>query len=145
MRSMNMIQLFGGVAVAGVVAAGATAFTASGVTQNNSLASGVTAGGSTNVTVTTGAKLMAAKMTQPAANPDQITGVVVDVFAADGTTSLGGSTVVKAKITGTGGDAVSAAWTAACTRSTDTWTCVLPGSTYFTAVSAVDIGVIPGA
>jgi hypothetical protein len=32
MRSMSMLQLLGGVAAAGVVAAGATAFTASGVT-----------------------------------------------------------------------------------------------------------------
>nr|WP_221375721.1 hypothetical protein [Actinoplanes polyasparticus] len=135
-----MIQIVGGIAAAGAVAAGATAFTASGVLKDASVASGVAVGGSVSITANEGAKVMSMKVKQTAADPDQLTGVEAVVVAADGSTSLPNSAVVKAKISGTGGTAGAVAWSS-CTKATDTYTCNLSG--YYTAITAVEIAMIP--
>lgn len=142
----NILQLVGGVAVAGAVAAGATAFTASGVTLAAGPASGIVAGGGVTVNVSEGAQVKTASVTQDVANPDRITGVVVDVYKVDGTTVLGASSVVKAKVTGTGGTAGAAAWSASCSKDVNnyTYTCTIAAG-YYNAVSTIEIGVIPGA
>lgn len=156
MRGMSLLQMAGGVAVAGVVAAGTTAFTASaGLTT-----AGVKApifGGTAAVSVNgTNARVTAAsfRVATPA-DPDKVTGVAVTVDDGAGNALDSTNTVVKVTIAGhitgtlTAGGAGAAAPSAVipCTFSAvKTWNCDdASGSTsnYFDAVTAVNITVVP--
>ena len=140
MRSMSMLQLLGGVAVAGAVAAGTTAFTAGGID-----ASGVTmvAGGTDTITVE-GATLDAAEFItgSTAGTYDHITGMTVDLSGTGGAV-LDSTSSVSVAITGSGGDAVSGTDVDCGAGSGDdgTWTCTILASKYFTTVTGVDIKV----
>jgi hypothetical protein len=143
MRSMSLLQMAGGVAVAGAVAAGSTAFTANGLTEHTNVSSGIIAGGSTNVTISEAAQLVTATLVQPAANPDRVTGLTATLTKLPGGAAVATADgTVKARFTGTGGDATSGAWVT-CSESGGTWTCTIPASGYFTAVSAIDVSYLP--
>jgi hypothetical protein len=90
MRSMSLLQLVGGVAVAGVVAAGTTALTGTGVSWGGT-GTGTSAqyvGGTLTQTVSGGASITAVNYTTSSSgvnvNGDQITGIAVSVTGANG-------------------------------------------------------------
>ncbi len=137
----NMLQLLGGVAVAGAVAAGATAFTASGVTST--IGSTSVVGGKLSQTIV-GAEMTAATFTVDSAgnNEDRVTGVNLTLSGAGGAT-LPTTSVVKVSFTGTAGGTAVADIT--CTYSSGTlWNCPVAGAPakYFTAVTALAISVV---
>jgi hypothetical protein len=146
---MSMLQMIGGVAVAGAVAAGTTAFTASGLTSTITGAK-VVVGGKVAQQTVVGAVLSAATFTVDSANSnyDNVTGVNLTLAGASGAT-LSTSSVVKATITGTAsgtGATTTPAFTVTCSNSTATvWLCPLGGAVatdYYTAVSALDVTVV---
>jgi hypothetical protein len=135
-----MLQLLGGVAVAGAVAAGTTAFTASGVSG----AVSVLAGGEASITVV-GATLSGAKLIQNSSNltPGSygaVTGVEVNLTA---TPALSDSnTKVSAEFTGTGGDASPTTAFFDCGSGTSgKWTCTIASSKSYDSVTSVKIRV----
>ncbi|GID25433.1 hypothetical protein [Paractinoplanes brasiliensis] len=138
----NLTRIIGGVVVAGALAAGASAFTASGVATDTPLSGGIVGGGAVEVQVNELAKVMAASLIQSTTDPNRFTGVMLNVKATDGTADLPTGSTVKAKLTGTGGDA-TAAWED-CTESTTTtgkFTCEIAASKYFESVTKVEIAV----
>lgn len=140
MRSMSMLQLLGGVAVAGAVAAGTTAFTAGGIDVTGATA---IAGGTDSITVD-GAQLDAATFTagNTPSTYDRITAMDV-TLSGNGTSVLDSTSSVSVAFTGTGasGSAVSGTYVDCGAGSADdgTWTC--PTGGYFTTVTGVDIKV----
>ncbi|NMO50525.1 hypothetical protein HH310_04870 [Actinoplanes sp. TBRC 11911] len=143
----NMLQLLGGVAVAGAVAAGTTAFTASGLTNTASLTStGISGGGSVSVNVNAiDAKLTAVSMVNDPTSPDLFTGVTITVRNSADNANYVDANVgkISAKFTGSGGSGGTAAW-GACTIGTGTddgnFSCAIPGGTYDT-ITAVKIAI----
>jgi len=98
----SMLQLVGGVAVAGVVAAGSTAFTAAGFT--NDVGSPILVGGKVTPTIV-GAALKGVDFTYDTTDPSLITSVSIRMAGSSGGTMPTGSrvTIVSAgtKVTGT--------------------------------------------
>jgi len=96
MRGMNMIQLLGGVAVAGAVAAGTTAFTANGMTKSGGLTA--TIGGTADVVAAdlsgyTLSSLAATWDTTTAPAAPTVTGMTVTL-----STTVGASTPVGLQV-----------------------------------------------
>jgi hypothetical protein len=142
MRAMSLLQMAGGVAVAGAVAAGTTAFTASGLTEAAGVSSGVKAGGATSITVNEFARVNTAVFTQSGTDPDQLTGVTLTLDNGTTSTALASGDVVKVKYTGTG--TATAAWATCSTSNQLTYTCgVGGGSGYYTAITTLEVAVIP--
>ncbi|WP_430780472.1 hypothetical protein [Actinoplanes sp. G11-F43] len=131
----NMVQLLGGVAAAGVIAAGSTAFTAAGLT-NNVAGTSTFIGGTTSHTIT-GATLTAISFTADTAQ----TPTRVSAFAMTLSGAADGTTVVATTPGATGGGGTPAtAWT--CTPvSSNASTCTANNSGYFTGVATVNIQV----
>jgi hypothetical protein len=145
----NMIQLLGGVAVAGAVAAGTTAFTASGFAQATALNSGIAGGGATSFNVNAAdAKLMSALLVHDATEADRITGVNISMMKTDGTTPIADGSAGKIKVKFTGSTGTGTATWGACTADSGGGTddggfsCAVPGG-YYTTISAVQIAYIP--
>jgi hypothetical protein len=142
----NMLQLLGGVAVAGAVAAGTTAFTASGLDSASALGSGIAGGGAVSVSVNAvDAKLTATTMVNDPSNPDLFTGVTITLRNAADNANYQDANVAKisAKFAGTGGSGGTSAWNT-CTIGTGTndgnFSCAIPGGTYDT-ITTVKIAV----
>lgn len=141
----NALQLLGGVAVAGVVAAGTTAFTASGVALGGTTGTGVASGGAVSFNVNGVATLMAATIVQDATDHDRLTGATVTlVDTASSPAPIPDSAVAKisAKFTGTGGTGTTAWGTCVVDTGTDDgiFLCAVPGG-YFTALTSVQVSV----
>jgi hypothetical protein len=144
MRSMNLLQMAGGVAVAGVVAAGTTAFTATaGVTMTGAKAPMM--GGSSNITVTGPARLTQGTFRFDATTPNRVTGIAVTLD--DGASNaLANTSSVQVAFNGTVTGAPATGVYFACTFSSgQTWNCDIPtpASNYYTAVNSVDVWVQP--
>jgi len=147
MRGMNLLQMLGGVAVAGAVAAGTTAFTASGVSSS---VTDIAGGGKATFTVTGTARLTAAAVIADTTDPSLIKGITLTVDNGAGNHLFAGS-VVKAAFKGN--DAAGAAVTIytyfSCTNDSsdptadDHWTCNISGgaTNYFSVVSNVSVAV----
>ena len=134
---MSMLQMFGGVAVAGAVAAGSTAFTAAGVTDTISAASSVV-GGKVTHTIT-GARLTAAAFTIDPADAANITGVdlTLDGGAA---VVLSTSATVSANLNGGTGDASVAM---DCTNGgAAVWNCVPHTGTNYINPTTLAVSVV---
>ena len=110
MRSMNLLQILGGVAVAGVVAAGATAFTASGVANSitQTADASVFLGGTIGQSVT-GAEVTGITFTNVV--PGVVTKIDLALVAED-MTDLSGHTVTVL-VTAAGGTATAVTCTTA--------------------------------
>jgi hypothetical protein len=129
----NMIQLLGGVAVAGVVAAGSTAFTAGGgvaLGGSNGATSAKFIGGTVSQTVT-GATITDIVYTHADTGKTQLNGIsltfadrtsqkIPTITLTGLTPSVGGATFTCAAIDGTG-DGTAAPFTSACTPSSGTF------------------------
>jgi len=147
MRSMSMLQLVGGVAAAGVVAAGTTAFTAgSGIT--NTAATTRFIGGHTAVAVS-GATLAGATFLVDSAgsHEDRVTGVNLTINDDSGNPIAANVTVTAAfTATGvTGGGTPTSTTPINCTYSGGVWGCVgvLDTSHYYTGVTNLAVVVLP--
>jgi hypothetical protein len=93
----SMLQLVGGVAVAGVVAAGSTAFTAAGFT--NGVGSPILVGGTVSPAIV-GAVLKGVDFTYDATNPDRVTAATIRMTGDGGTMPLNSRvTIVSAATT----------------------------------------------
>jgi hypothetical protein len=147
MRGMSLLQMAGGIAVAGAVAAGTTAFTAgSGLT--NSAGANKFIGGRTQISVS-GATMTAANFVVDSANSneDHVLGVAVtlkDDLNADITTGV----TVKAAFTATNvvgaGTPASGAFITCTHGGSGVWNCVgtLDTTHYYTAVTALTVTVV---
>jgi hypothetical protein len=141
MRSMSLLQLVGGVAAAGVVAAGTTAFTAGGVT-----ATATAIGGGTAAITVEGAELTAASFTNGTTpgTYDRISGMSLHLAGTNSAT-LSDSSKVSIAITGTGeqGGATDGAWIDCGTGTGGVWTCATttPANDYWTGITSVSIKV----
>jgi hypothetical protein len=142
-----MLQLLGGVAVAGAVAAGTTAFTASGVALNGSLGTGLASGGSASVTITGVATLFSASITQSPSNPNQLTGASIVLKNGDATGFYQEADVAKIKVKFTGnanGGGGTQGWTtcAVATAATEdgAFTCAVPNG-FLEDITALQIAV----
>jgi hypothetical protein len=139
----NMLQLLGGVAAAGVVAAGATAFTATaGLTTGTAKAPIM--GGTGNVAVHgTNARLVAANFRMDAANPNRVTGVAVTID--DGANvALASTSTVRAAFNGTAAGTSPPATGVYfnCTFSSGmVWNCDLGAGAYYSDIASVDVAV----
>lgn len=146
MRSMSMLQLLGGVAVAGAVAAGTTAFTANA----GLITSGVKApmlGGTANVSVAGPARLVAASFrTSDASALNHVTGVQLTLDDNNGA-AIGSTSTVQVALNGTAvGSAPATGVYFSCTAASGMlWNCDIstPASNYYTAVTSVDVWVQP--
>ena len=144
MRSMSLFQLVGGVAVAGAVAAGTTAFTAGGI-----VTTGVTAlaGGTTAITVD-GAQLDSAVFITGStpSTYDQISGITLELSGAD-TAALDDASKVSVAFVGTGetgtGGATDSNWIDCDAGSGGTWSChtTTAATDYWTGITSVNIKV----
>jgi hypothetical protein len=144
----NMLQLLGGVAVAGAVAAGSTAFTAGGLTYSwsGSVAKDGFLGGSVQPTIT-GATLVDMTLAQtPAASPgvNDITGVSLK-FGASTPTGATVTVTNNGTLSNTNGATgmyctdVAANKTSACVVGTDASTSV--AGDFYSGASTVTIAV----
>lgn len=145
MRSMNMLQLLGGVAVAGAVAAGTTAFTA-GSGLGTSVSSKVI-GGRTSVTVS-GANIAGLTFAVDSANSheDHVTGVTLHL-QNDTPADIDTGVTVTAAFTGTavgGAPASTTAITCVAQGSNGLWDCDagLSLTKYYTGVTALAVTVV---
>jgi hypothetical protein len=140
----NMLQLLGGVAVAGAVAAGTTAFTASGLTTT--AVPNIIGGGTKNVTVA-GANLTAAEFTSVSGYPDRFSGIKVTLNGGTPGDLHNTNTIVRVAFNGTTSGATTTGTFFDCTTPgvANVWTCTIPtpASNYYTAVTSVDISVAP--
>jgi hypothetical protein len=146
MRNMSMLQLLGGVAVAGAVAAGTTAFTATaGLVTTNAKAPMM--GGSANVSVTGPARLVSATFRiGDSAEPNHITGLTVSVDDGSGNAINATSTVQVAFNGIAAGSAPATGVYFPCSSGGGmVWNCdfATPASDYYTAVDSVDVWVQP--
>jgi len=141
MRSMSMLQLLGGVAVAGAVAAGTTAFTAGSGLDKTAVVGKAVGGGSTSVTIT-GAELTKMNVLFDAGNISHITGVEVTLDGGTPGDLDDTATTVEATIAGTSG--TSPAMVCA-NVSAGVWDCkdALPATNYYTAITTVTLTVAP--
>ncbi|GAA4922525.1 hypothetical protein [Actinoplanes utahensis] len=145
----NIIQLIGGVAVAGAVAAGSTAFTANGVTAalvggNIDGTGQIIAGGALAAPKSVvGARLTEAVFTHDGTDPNLITGVNIKIDGGSGVT-LPVTSSVKVKIASGGGTSTNKnSLFYACTSAGGTaWTCLDPTGNY-TGVTTLDVAVVP--
>jgi hypothetical protein len=138
MRSMNMLQLLGGVAVAGAVAAGTTAFTASGL--SNTISGSSFVGGTITQNVV-GAVLSAAVFHPVTTGSNNIDSITLTLAGEGGATI----TTVTAKITGKddGGSAATAE-ALDCTGTT-TVTCVptsASATVYYTDITSISVTAV---
>jgi hypothetical protein len=139
MRSMSMLQLLGGVAVAGAVAAGTTAFTAgTGIANGTSLKSVVY--GATSATVEGAALDSLTLASSFSATPNQVDSVVLKLMAEDDSASLDTTNTVTLTVTAGGGNQGATAPTCSHT-GTDTWTCTAANTKYWTGITKLDIVV----
>ncbi|MEU4693262.1 hypothetical protein [Actinoplanes sp. NPDC023714] len=138
-----MLQLLGGIAVAGVVAAGSTAFTASGVTNSGGFTK-IVGGGTTTMTVE-GAVLTSAKLKADATDANKIVGATLDLTASGGMT-LPTTSTVSGVLKGTdSGNNAATSKALTCTYSSGTvWNCTVAntGTDYLTAVTDLDVSVV---
>jgi hypothetical protein len=140
----SMLQLLGGVAVAGAVAAGTTAFTAGGVDTTGAVA---LAGGTAAITVE-GAQLDSAVFItgSTAGTYDQISGITLGLSGA-GTATLDDASKVSVTFVGTGetntGGAVDSTPIDCGTGTSGVWTChtTSAASDYWTGITSVSIKV----
>jgi hypothetical protein len=133
----SMLQLVGGVAVAGAVAAGSTAFTAAGVTD--STGAHLKQGGKVAVLIDEGAAVQSITLDQDATNADRINGVHLALNKAGGGDFITATGTVKITMTGNTGNA---AVTVACTNSaTNVWDCVDSGKYWAGPISEVAVSV----
>jgi hypothetical protein len=114
----NMIQLLGGVAVAGVVAAGSTAFTAAGLAGDTAFTQ-VVGGGKLGLTVE-GATVNYVIMLSDAGDADKISGIEFTLTGTGGATLDNATSTVTAAMTG--GTPVGTP-TLTCAYATSKWTC----------------------
>ena len=135
----NVLQLLGGVVVAGAVAAGSTAFTAAGVT--NTISGSQLVGGAISQNVH-GAKLTKlALQTDPAA-PTQVMGTVSMDLETDAGAPLAATDIVTVAFTGATASTGTVGAIAPCAKgSNKVWTCAITG--YYTNVTAVAVTVAP--
>ena len=136
----NMIQLLGGVAVAGVVAAGSTAFTAAGVTDNTGAT--IKQGGKVAVTIDAGAKVNSVVLTTDPANADQITLVTLVLKNSANAALVPAAASVKVAMNGETGtaDTLSDACTDA--NNDGEWQCAPTTAAYWTgAITDVAVSV----
>ncbi|GIE79151.1 hypothetical protein Aph02nite_51010 [Actinoplanes philippinensis] len=136
----NMVQLLGGVAVAGVVAAGSTAFTAAGVTDLTGAT--LKQGGKVAVTVDAGAKVQSIVLTTDSTYADQITLVTLVLKNSAGAALLPAAADVKIDMNGETGTAATTS--AACTDANNDgeWQCAPSGNSYWTGpISDVAVSV----
>jgi hypothetical protein len=145
MRSMSMLQLLGGVAVAGAVAAGTTAFTATA----GLVTAGVKApmmGGSANVSVTGPARLVSATFRMgDATATNHVTGISLAVDDGSGN-AINSTSTVQVAFNGTATGSPATGVYFPCTAGSGmTWTCDIttPTSNYYTAINTVDVWVQP--
>lgn len=144
MRSMSMLQLVGGVAAAGVVAAGTTAFTAGGITNSVTHLPGA---GNAQISVE-GATLGSAVFTfgATAGTYDHILGITLGLTGTGGYAMSDTNSKVSVALTGSGaaGSASSGAYYDCGNGSSGTWTCTIgTSSDFFTQVDTVNIKVAP--
>ncbi|MFF0378886.1 hypothetical protein [Actinoplanes missouriensis] len=141
-----MMQLLGGIAVAGVVAAGSTAFTASGVTNSGGFTK-IAGGGTTTMTVE-GAVLNSAALVYDATDGNKVVGATLNVAGSNGTTLNTTTSVITGTLKGTNNSGTTSSTSAlTCTwGSTTIWNCVVGNATtgYMTAVTDLDVKVQPG-
>ncbi|MEU8664970.1 hypothetical protein [Actinoplanes philippinensis] len=128
----NLIQLAGGVAVAGAVAAGSTAFTAgSGVAH--ALGTPVV-GGSASVTVS-GANIATLGFVHASdPNSSEITKIYLTLKKDDGTTAITTGTLTVGVTATAGAASPTCAYQSGATR----WECPMSGANW-TAISALDV------
>jgi hypothetical protein len=141
----SMLQLLGGVAVAGAVAAGTTAFTATaGLVTTGAKAPMM--GGTGNVSVTGPARLVSATFRMgDSAAPNHVTGIQVTVDDGSGA-AIASTSTVKAAFNGTTtGTPATGDYFACSYVSGMVWNCDIttPASNYYTAVTSVDVWVQP--
>ncbi|MEU4621672.1 hypothetical protein AB0G04_17060 [Actinoplanes sp. NPDC023801] len=135
-----MIQLLGGVAVAGVVAAGSTAFTAAGVTST--VGSSKLVGGTVTQAIH-GAKMIKLALTTAAApNSNRVEGTITMELETDATAvALDATDVVTVALTGTASVSPAASIANCAQGSGKVWTCAITG--YYTNVTAINVTVAP--
>ena len=140
----NMLQLLGGIAVAGVVAAGSTAFTASGVTNSGGFTK-IVGGGTTTMTVE-GAVLTSAKLKTDVTDVNKIVGATLDLTASGGMTLPVTSTVAGSLVGTDSGSNAATSKPLTCTYSGSgtVWNCTVatPASDYLTAVTNLNVSVV---
>jgi hypothetical protein len=140
----SMMQLLGGVAVAGVVAAGSTAFTAAGLTS--SLTGGVgLVGGTVSLTSSSldGVQVDKLVMLSSQTDKSKIDGATVSLSAVTGTLNTTTS-IVSVIVTGNYDGGGSAALPMTCTFNSGVkWDCTA-GAHYATTVTAVAVSVQAG-
>ncbi|MDI6098521.1 hypothetical protein QLQ12_07880 [Actinoplanes sp. NEAU-A12] len=130
----NMIQLLGGVAVAGVVAAGSTAFTTPGMLTAGAPAS-IIAGGTASFTPTiSGAKLKSISLTNHT-TPGEYSAMVLTLQDEANAQIL--NATVKVTVTG---QVTGTATQITCANSSGTFTCT-PGTAWSADWSAIAISV----
>ncbi|WP_189329217.1 hypothetical protein [Actinoplanes ianthinogenes] len=136
-----MLQLMGGVAVAGAVAAGSTAFTANGISVTN-LPSQIVAGGETASISVVGASLENIQIVNDVSAPTEY--AAIKLTLKDDTTAALTSGTVKVKVTGTTGTSAptGAGSPVTCTHtSAGVWNCPAGSSKTWTAISALAVTV----
>ena len=146
MRGMNMLQMVGGVAVAGAVAAGTTAFTAAGFTRASGITSATVVGGKLSQTII-GATLNGVSFTYDATNPDRVKGLTVTLAGDGGTLPVGSLVTIASTGTKTTGTEFFCLPTTTVPTTTNQAAACVFGSDantqagYVTALSALDITV----
>ncbi|WP_328465023.1 hypothetical protein OHA21_42485 [Actinoplanes sp. NBC_00393] len=140
----NMIQLLGGIAVAGAVAAGSTAFTASGLT--NTISGPTVVGGKIAVAQDVeGADLTGIVFDTDATNPDRVTGATVTFAGQNGATVPDGSTV-KVVVSGSAGNSAAGFYCAPTTSESTTCTvgqsAGTPTGSWYTALTDVSVSLV---
>lgn len=141
----NMVQLLGGVAVAGAVAAGATAFTAPGVVATGVNTTGkVYAGGLSADVAITGAALSTLKVVT--ATGGGYTDIELTLATDDGAAAPIVSGTVKALVAGTSGTSAPLSPTYTdCTFGASKWTCTAGSSKQWDTITGLKISVVdPG-
>ncbi|GIF12312.1 hypothetical protein [Actinoplanes teichomyceticus] len=138
----TMLQLLGGVAVAGAVAAGSTAFTAAGLTTSISSAT-IIGGGKVGLTVD-GAVLSAASLVADGTYGERITGATLTLAGASA--ALPTTATVTGVLTGTsagGTPSTTKPLTCSYNSGTTKWDCTVAntGTDYLTVVTALDVTV----
>lgn len=134
----NIMQLVGGVVVAGAVAAGSTAFTAAGLSSDTSFTK-VVGGGKLSFTVE-GAVIDYVTMISDPADADHISGAEFTLSGANSAVFDNTKAVVTATITG--GTATGTP-TLSCAYAASKWTCVTsdPTTKYWAAPTGLTISV----
>jgi hypothetical protein len=141
----SMLQLLGGVAVAGAVAAGSTAFTAGAVLDKTNVNT-LVVGGKNNVSIS-GARLMKANFISDTTDLDHIRGITITIDGGCPSTVLDTTSTVKAAFNGTpqGTAPATGVFFSCSLNSGSEWDCTITGgaSNYYSAITSVDIAVAP--